>query len=195
MNNHRRIGKSMTRMLQLTMMRCKQKIFLNRRLMNKLKQLPMHLLRSLRGKGQIPFPHRPLLSTVLPGKGQIPFLHHPLLSKMQFSPSPIYPSHCRKKQGKRLRLEPETDRAKFLINWAINDILHSSSLKCPLCKNSADFKKGRIFRQTHASETQLPAKCYGTKNGQREFGQTKPKTTTNKAEEKSFTYSILFAKS
>ena len=41
--------------------------------------------------------------------------------------------------------QTETDRAKFLINWAINDILHSSSLKCPLCKNSADFKKAGFF--------------------------------------------------
>ncbi len=41
--------------------------------------------------------------------------------------------------------QTETDRAKFLINWAINDILHSSSLKCPLCKNSADFKKTGFF--------------------------------------------------
>ena len=41
--------------------------------------------------------------------------------------------------------QTETDRAKFLINGAINDILLSSSLKCPLCKNSADFKKAGFF--------------------------------------------------
>ena len=41
--------------------------------------------------------------------------------------------------------QTETDRAKFLINEAINDILHNSSLKCPFCKNSADFKKAGFF--------------------------------------------------
>ena len=39
----------------------------------------------------------------------------------------------------------EKDRVKFLINRAINDILNSSSLKCPLCKKSADFKKAGFF--------------------------------------------------
>ena len=53
-------------------------------------------------------------------------------------------------QGTREAISSQTekDRAKFLINRAIEDILNSSSLKCPFCKRSADFKKSRIFCQT-----------------------------------------------
>ena len=42
----------------------------------------------------------------------------------------------------------EKDRAKFRINWAINDILNSSSLKCPFCQKSIDFKKAGFFPDT-----------------------------------------------
>ena len=41
--------------------------------------------------------------------------------------------------------QTEKDRAKFHINWAINDILNSSSLKCPFCQKSTDFKKAGFF--------------------------------------------------
>ena len=41
--------------------------------------------------------------------------------------------------------QTEKDRAKFRINWAINDILNSSSLKCPFCQKSTDFKKAGFF--------------------------------------------------
>ena len=41
--------------------------------------------------------------------------------------------------------QTEKDRAKFRINWAINDIVNSSSLKCPFCQKSTNFTKAGFF--------------------------------------------------
>ena len=41
--------------------------------------------------------------------------------------------------------QTEKDGAKLRINWAINDILNSFTLKCPFCQKSSDFKKAGFF--------------------------------------------------
>ena len=61
------------------------------------------------------------------------------------SPVADFPQPQQQRTREAASAQTETDRAKLLINWAINDIPHSSSLKCPLCKKSADFKKAGIF--------------------------------------------------
>ena len=80
----------------------------------------------------------------------------PLVQHNTISPVANFPQPQQQRTREADSSQTETDRAKFLINWAINDILHSSSLKCPLCKKSTDFKKpGYFARHMHQKHDYL----------------------------------------